>query len=78
MVLKTLAEAKAKLPKFAKGLAEGKTTVEEVRDAVRFELRACFAGQNPLEPKQVKALQEFLGNHSSPSIFVFGSNINRK
>jgi hypothetical protein len=57
----TFTVAKAKLPKFAKGLAQGKTTVAEIRDAVRFELRAYFAGQNPgLEDKQVKALQKYL------------------
>jgi hypothetical protein len=48
------------LPKWAKGLAYQKNNIIDLRLAVKRELFDCSLGQNPLEPKQVIALQNFL------------------
>jgi len=56
-----LSEAKQALPKFAKGLAhQGVTNVLDLRVAVQEEIASANKGENPLEPKQIKALQLWL------------------
>lgn len=57
----TFATAKAKLPKFAKGIAADVTTVGQLRDKVRQELTTYFRGSNPLSEKQAAALTKWLG-----------------
>ena len=56
-----LSEAKRTLPKFAKGLAHrGVTDLLNLRVAVQEEIASSARGDNPLEPKQIKALQLWL------------------
>ena len=58
--MKTLLKAKQMLPKWARGLGKYAVTAIALRGAVLEELEAYHAGGNPLEPKQVKALEAWL------------------
>lgn len=52
--------AKKWLPVWAKGLADEKATVAELRAAVKLELFEYRCGNNPLSQKQVTALEKWL------------------
>jgi len=56
----TLNEARKILPRFAVGLGIYAKSVSALRALVKDELNMWVAGDNPLEPKQVKALERFL------------------
>lgn len=56
----TYGEAKRKLPKWAKGLAEGAYTLIALRTAVEFELQLYGEGMNPMAPAQVASLNRWL------------------
>ena len=56
----TLQEAKKKLPGFARGLAEGANTVQELRNRVYTEFQMYQHGENPLTKDQVEQLRTFL------------------
>ena len=55
-----LNDARKILPRFAVGLGIYAKTTSSLRDSVRHEISMYRAGVNPLEPKQVKALEVFL------------------
>lgn len=53
-------KAKQMLPKWARGLAPFAVTVTALRHSVIVELENYAVGDNPLERKQVEALQAWL------------------
>jgi len=57
---KPLQRERKTLPKYARSLAPEAVTLAQLKTAVRAELRAADAGENPLTDKQYRELSAWL------------------